>query len=262
MSASPTATTAAAGRTVGQVARMAGITVRTLHHWDEVGLLVPGGRSDAGYRLYDAHDMERLHQVLVHRELGFPLERIREILDDPSFDRGAALRAQRAALTAQGDRIARLVSAVDAAIAAHEEGRAMTDQEIIDALGGFDPAEHDDEVRERWGDTEAYAQSTARTSRYTAVDWRAVAAEAEQIAQRLAAAMAAGHGADEVEAMDAAEAHRRHISERFYDCPPAMHAGLGQMYVDDPRFTAYWDAIAPGLAAYVRDAFAANAARA
>lgn len=137
----------------------------------------------------------------------------------------------------------------------------MTDQEIIDALGGFDPSQYEDEVSERWGDTEAYEQSAAVTSRYTADDWRAVRAEADEIVRRLADALAAGSAADGVEAMDAAEAHRQHISSRFYECSRQMHAGLGEMYVADPRFTAYWEDVAPGLAAYARDAFVANAAR-
>lgn len=261
MAASRGSTTETTGRTVGEVARLAGITVRALHHWDDIGLVVPSGRSEAGYRLYGSEDLQRLHQVLVYRELGFSLERIRAIVDDPDVDRGAALREQRAALVAQADRLARLLTAVDAAITAHQEARPMTDQEIIDALGGFDPSQYEDEVRERWGDTEAYEQSTAVTSCYTADDWRAVRAETDEIVRRLADALAAGSAADGAEAMDAAEAHRQHISSRFYECSRQMHAGLGEMYVADPRFTAYWEDIAPGLAVYARDAFVANAAR-
>jgi hypothetical protein len=136
-----------------------------------------------------------------------------------------------------------------------------TDQDIIDALDGFDPADHDDEARERWGDTDAYRESARRTKDYDAEQWRTIKAEAAEVATRLAELLAAGELATGAAAMDAAEAHRAHVTRWFYDCTPEIHRGLGAMYVAEPRFTSYWDDREDGLAEFARDAFAANADR-
>jgi DNA-binding transcriptional MerR regulator len=250
------------GRTVGEVARLAGVTVRTLHHYDEIGLVRPSNRTDAGYRLYEAADLERLQQVLFYRELGFGLDEIGNLMAGPNFDRGAALREQRKLLEAEAVRLGAMIRAVDAAIDAHERGITMNEQDLFEVFGDFDPREYADEARQRWGDTDAYRQSTERTSRYSKQDWREVLAEGEAVARRFAAVMLAGDAATSDAAVEAAEAHRRHIDGRFYECSPAMHSDLGQLYVSDPRFTAYWDRYAPGLAEFVRDAIAANAERA
>ena len=119
-----------------------------------------------------------------------------------------------------------------------------------------------DEARERWGDTDAYRQSQERTARYTERDWAEIRAAGEDLNNRLAAALRAGVAADDPTAMDLAEEHRRQIDRYFYACGPEFHRGLGDMYVADPRFTATYDAVAPGLAAYLRDAIHANADRA
>ena len=122
-------------------------------------------------------------------------------------------------------------------------------------------AEHAREAEERWGDTDAYRESARRTSRYTKADWQRITTEARDIEARLAAALLAGIAADSVTAMDLSEEHRQHIAGAYYDCPPRMHRSLADMYVEDPRFTAHYEAVAPGLAAYVRDAVHANADR-
>jgi hypothetical protein len=119
-----------------------------------------------------------------------------------------------------------------------------------------------EEARERWGDTEAYRQSQERTARYTEQDWAEIKAAAADVSSRLAEAMNAGVAADSPTAMDLAEEHRQQLNRYFYDCGHDFHRGLGDMYVADPRFTATYDAVAPGLATYLRDAIHANAARA
>lgn len=248
-------------RTVGEVAELAHVTVRTLHHYDEIGLVQPSGRTEAGYRLYDEADLERLQQVLFYRELGFVLEDIASLMADPDFDRGEALRQQRKLLEAEGERLRSMLAAVDAAIAAHEGGYAMNEEDMFEVFGDFDPRHYEQEARERWGDTDAYRQSAERTKRYRKADWQAVMAESEAAADRFAAVLSSGAPPTSDEAVEAAEAHRRHIGDRFYDCPPDMHVGLGQMYMDDARFTEYWERRAPGLAAFVRDAIVANAER-
>lgn len=106
-------------------------------------------------------------------------------------------------------------------------------------FGNFDPSEHEDEVRERWGDTEAYAESSKRAARYSRDDWKRMRDEADSVNQRLADLCASGTDPEAEESMEAAEQHRRHIDRWFYPCSHEMHAGLGDMYVLDPRFTKY-----------------------
>lgn len=249
--------------TVSQVAGVAGVSVRALHHYDEIGLLRPSGRSAAGYRLYSDADLVRLQQILFYRALELPLDEIVRILNDPAFDVGAALRVQRELLAEKAVKLQALVSAVDAAIArlTNNSEEPMRDSEIHSMFEGFDPKQYEAEAEQRWGDTEAFKESKRRTARYTADDWREIKAESAEIFAALAALMRSGAPADGSEAMDAAEAHRRHIDRWFYPCPRAMHRGLGRLYVDDPRFTANIDKTSPGLAEYAAAAFAANAER-
>jgi hypothetical protein len=119
-----------------------------------------------------------------------------------------------------------------------------------------------EEARERWGDTGAYRQSEERAARYTEQDWREIEAAAGEVSRRLADALRGGVSADSSPAMDLAEEHRQQINRYFYDCGYDIHRGLGDMYVADPRFTAVYEEVAPGLAQYLRDAIHANAARA
>lgn len=246
---------------VGAVARMAGVTVRTLHHYDEIGLLRPTGRSDAGYRRYTDADLERLARILFYRELEFGLDQIRDAMADGDADALDHLRRQHGLLQARIERLQRLSDAVARAMEAQEMGIRLTPQERLEVFGDFDPDAHAGEVQERWDDTDAYRASTRRTARYTKADWERIKAEGGAVVERLAAAMLAGQPADGPEAMDAAEAHRRHIDAAFYPCSYEMHTGLARMYVADPRFTATYEAVAPGLAGYLHDAILANAAR-
>ncbi len=190
------------GFTVSKVARLARVSIRALHHYDEIGLLSPSGRSRAGYRLYQHADLQRLQQVLFFRELG-----------------------------------------------------------LFEAFGDFDPSEYENEVKERWGGTLAYEESVKRAKRYTKKDWEAIKAESERITKQLAALLASGRAPTEAKVMEVAEQHRCHIERWFYPCPRSMHRGLGELYVNDSRFTEKIDHVQPGLANYMRDAFRANADR-
>jgi MerR family transcriptional regulator, thiopeptide resistance regulator len=243
-------------KTVGEVAELAAVTVRTLHHYDELGLLSPSGRSDAGYRLYSRDDLARLREILIWRTLGFPLTEIASLLGDPGHDRLAALERQRELIEREIERLGALAAAVDAAIAAH---RDRAELEVETMFEGFDPSEYEDEARERWGDTDAYMYST-RTGSYGQAEWDEIRGEAETIVRELVTSMRAGHAADGPEARALAERHRRHISRWFYPCSPQMHRGLAEMYVADERFTQTYEREAEGLAAYFHDAILANAA--
>ncbi|HSM00970.1 MAG TPA: MerR family transcriptional regulator [Acidimicrobiia bacterium] len=247
--------------TVGRVARLAGVTVRTLHHYDEIGLVVPMDRTEAGYRLYGDREVRRLQEVLFFRELGFGLEEIKEIVERPGYDRTDALGRQREMLAAKRERIQKMIDAVDAAVDADQRGVTMSKEDMLEVFGDFDPSQYEDEARERWGHTDAYKESQRRAARYTKDDWKRIGAEAAEINEAFLALMRAGTPADSAEAMEVAERHRAHITRWFYDCSPEIHRGLGEMYVVDDRFTETIDEAGDGLAAYMSDAIKSNAAR-
>jgi MerR family transcriptional regulator, thiopeptide resistance regulator len=246
---------------VGEVAALAGVTVRTLHHYDRIGLLSPSGRTAAGYRRYSPADLDRLHQVLVYRELGFPLEEVATLLDDPAADPAEHLRRQHRLLLDRLERTRAVVAAVEKEMEARQMGISLTPEEKFELFGENYSEDYEREAEERWGDTEAWAQSQQRTRSYSKEDWVRVKEEVDDLNRRFVEAMRAGVPADSEQAMDVAEQHRQHISRWFYDCPPEMHAGLGRMYVEDERFTAHYERRAPGLARYVSTAVQANAAR-
>ncbi|TDE19608.1 MerR family transcriptional regulator [Nonomuraea mesophila] len=247
---------------VGQVAGLAGITVRTLHHYDEVGLLVPGERTRAGYRRYTDADLARLQQILLYRELGFGLDEIAVILDAPGADELAHLRRQHELLTRKAERLQEVIAAVERSMQARTLGIALTPQERFEVFGDFRPEDHEAEVQRRWGGTDQYAESRRRLASYTKADWLRLRAEAESITGDLVAACKAGLPADGEHAMDLAERHRDHINRWFYTCTHELHRCLGDLYVDDPRFRATFEDLLAGLAGFVRQAIHANAGRA
>lgn len=255
-------TTAAVARhTVGDVARLAGVSVRTLHHYDDIGLLRPTARTDAGYRVYVREDLDRLHAILAYRELGFDLGAIGGMLDKDA-DPVAHLERQLALLTRRAQRLEAPRAHLTKVLEAHKMGIQLDPQAMLEVFGDHDPSRHAEEAEQRWGDTEAYAESRRRASGYGKEDWIRMRDEMIAIEDRFIAAMVDGVPASDPRAMDVAEAHRDHVRRWFYDCGHAMHVGLADMYVADPRFTAHYDERAEGLAAYVASAIRANAARA
>jgi DNA-binding transcriptional MerR regulator len=246
---------------VGQVAGFAKVTERTLHHYDDIGLLVPGERSHAGHRRYSDADLDRLQQILFYRELGFPLEEVAALLDDPEADPRAHLRRRHELLTARIEKLQKMAAAVEHAMEARNMGINLTPEEKFEVFGDFDPDQYEDEARDRWGGTDAYRQSRQRTASYTKDDWKRLTEEFDALHRRMADLLAAGTPAGSEEAMDTAEEHRRFITRAYYDCAHETHTCLGEMYVTDPRFTRTYEEIRPGLAGYLRDAIVANAAR-
>ncbi|MET8125987.1 MerR family transcriptional regulator [Streptomyces sp. NPDC056653] len=246
---------------VGQVAGFAGVTVRTLHHYDGIGLLSPSGRSHAGHRRYDDGDLDRLQQILFYRELGFPLEEIAVLLDDPDADPQDHLRRQHALLSGRIAELQKMAAAVETAMEARKMGINLTPEEKFEVFGAKDPEEHAEEAERRWGGTATYAESQRRVARYTKDDWKRMQAEVAAWGEAYIAVMEAGEPAGSEAAMELAEAHRLHISTWFYECTYGIHRGLGEMYVCDPQFRAYYESIRPGLAEHLRDAIDANAER-
>ncbi|MFG2831680.1 MerR family transcriptional regulator [Streptomyces sp. NPDC048434] len=246
---------------VGQVAAFAGVTVRTLHHYDEIGLLLPGERNHAGHRRYGEDDLDRLQQILFYRELGFPLDEVAVLLDDPHADPQEHLRRQHDLLTGRIGRLEEMAAAVEHAMEARRMKVRLTPEEKFEVFGDFDPEDHAAEAEERWGGTDAYKESQRRAAAYTKDDWKRLTAEFDALHRAMADLLAREVPADSEAAMDVAEQHRRFISGAYYDCTYEIHSGLGEMYVADERFTATYEAIRPGLAVYLRDAMLANAVR-
>ncbi|POX41987.1 MerR family transcriptional regulator [Streptomyces sp. Ru73] len=246
---------------VGQVAGFAGVTVRTLHHYDEIGLLSPSARNRAGHRRYDDADLDRLQRILFYRELGFPLDQVAALLDDPEADPQEHLRRQHQLLTARIEKLQKMAAAVETAMEARRMGINLTPEEKFEVFGDHDPDQYADEVQRRWGDTEAYKESQRRAAGYTKEDWKRLTAELDAIHGRMAELLAQGVPAGSEAAMDVAEEHRTFICRRHYECSHELHSCLGEMYVADERFAAMYDGIRPGLAVYMRDAVLANAAR-
>src|SRR3954463_5877303 len=170
--------------TVGELARLSGVTVRTLHHYDRIGLVRPSRRTAAGYRDYTAPDLDRLHRVLVYRELGFPLEEVASLLDDPDADPAAHLRRQHRLLRDRLERTQAMVAAVEKEMEARQMGISLTPEERFEVFGEQDPSQYAAEAEERWGDTEAWTQSQRRTAAYTKEDWLRIKAEADDVNAR------------------------------------------------------------------------------
>ena len=247
--------------TIGEVARAAAVTVRTLHHYDAIGLLTPSARTAAGYRLYDVGDLERLQRILAYRSFGLSLDKIAALLDDPDVDPLDHLRTQHELLTERRDELNRMIEALEKTMEARKLGIQLEPEEMFEVFGDFDPTEHEAEVQERWGETDAYKESARRTAHYTKADWQRFKDEAEEINMAIAALIDEGIAPDDPRAMDAVDRARLQIDQWFYPCSREMHANLGEMYVADPRFTATYEKIRPGMARWMRDATAANATR-
>ena len=246
---------------VGEAARLAKVSVRTLHHYDEIGLLTPSHRDANGYRRYDDRDVERLQHIRYYQALGFALDEIAAFLDDPDVDELTHLQRQHRLISERRDQLGQMLAALEYAMEAHHMSISLTPDERFEVFGDHDPGEYGAEVEEQWGNTEAFKEARRRVRRCSKDDWLRMKAEGEGAVRALVAARQAGLSPTCGEAMDAAEAHRQHISRWFYACGLEVHRGLGELYVEDARFRRTYEAIEPDLAEYLRDTILANAER-
>ncbi len=235
--------------TVKVVAELAGVSIRTLHHYDEIGLLKPAQVTATGYRLYSPQDLERLQQVMFFRELGFGLHEIKAIIDRPGFDRRQALLEHKQLLLERQERLSRLIQSVDQTLDAMERGIQMDEKDLFN---GFDHSQYEEEARQRWGHSREFQQSVERTKKYTKEDWAAIQAEGGEIQQGIAARMDRDPADPEVQ--EWIGRHHQHINDRFYTCSTEVYRGLGDLYVGDERFTAYYEKVNPGMAQFMRAA--------
>ncbi|MEU4212450.1 MerR family transcriptional regulator [Streptomyces sp. NPDC026206] len=250
---------------VGQVSGFAGVSVRTLHHYDKAGLLSPTDRTPAGYRLYSDADLARLQQILFYRELGFSLEEIGAIMADPEANALGHLRERHRLLKEQIAKLNKLVEVAEHALEVRQTGVELTPLERFEVFGEvtFDLSYATD-AHLKWGHSEGHRQSMARAAAHTKEDWRQIMAEAAGWRQRLIAAYDADAAPGSDEAMALAEEHRDHISRWFTPCPPQMHCRIADDYVEDAR--AFALVVPPheqrtGLAPFLRAAIHANAER-
>lgn len=242
--------------TIQQLAKIAGTTSRTLRHYDAIGLLVPT-RDANGYRRYSKRDVERLQLILFYRSLNFSLETIHTLLESDT-DRAHILTTQVSALREKAAYFAALAETAEATLASLQGGVQMEDEALFKGLS-FDElkaheAKHETEVKSRWGDSDAYATSQKRAHDRSKDDWEALSQQQVDLVKPLIDLFTAGVPVEDERVQTALEANHAFINDHFYDCSLDMFSGLGQMYVADARFTAFYDKYAPGLAVYYNDA--------
>lgn len=237
---------------IGEAAQRAGVSVRAMRHYDQLGLLAPSRVTQAGYRYYDEAAMRRLEQILYFKELGFPLEEIREIMSDSQYDETEAMRRQRALLVLQRERIDAIIARLDEAMLG--EGKAKPEVFSMKEIETM-KSQYAQEVKARWGNTQAYAQSEKKTAGYGKADWQNVQDSMTALMERFA-------GVRDLPAEDAAVQAlvgewKAYITANFYDCTDEILKGLGQMYTADERFMANIDRCGEGTAACMSRAIAA-----
>lgn len=242
--------------TVKKLGRLAGISPRTLRFYDEIGILTPARTNSSGYRIYGQAEVDRLQQILFYREMGMPLERIKEMMTSASFDGAAALREHREQLLAKREQLDRLIANVERTIQAREGGPPMTDAEKFEGFKRELVAENErkygEEIRGKYGD-DRVNRSNAKLLALTPQQHEELTMLAEQVKSALAEAIREGDPAGE-KGRRAAELHKRWLMFHWPEYDAEAHAGLAQMYVDDERFRAYYDQERPGTAEFLRDA--------
>jgi DNA-binding transcriptional MerR regulator len=236
-------------KTVHEVSGLTGISVRTMHYYDEIGLLPPSEVTPAGYRLYDDTALEKLQQILFFRELDLPLKEIANILNSPSFDRHKALENHRKLLVMKRKRLDGLLRLVDDTL----KGDQMMSFKEFD-MTEIEEAKrkYSEEAAQRWGNTEAFAESQKKTSHYGKEDWQRIQAEAKEIYEAFAAKM--DQSPNDLAVQNLVAKWQEHITRNYYNCTKEILAGLGEMYVADERFTQNIDQYGKGLAQFMREA--------
>ena len=238
---------------INEFAKLAGVSVRTLHYYDEIGLLKPAFVDEQnGYRFYDEISLERMQEVLFYRELDFELKSIAEILSSPDYDKQKALAEQRKLLILKKERLERIIDALDGA----EKGTII--------MTAFDNSDYETarnryeaEAKQRWGETDAYKEQAEKTANYNKDQWQAVTDGLMTVLAKFAQCMKEGHAPDSDEAQVLVKELQNYITENYYTCTNEILAGLGQMYVADERFKNNIDKHTPGTAAFISESIAA-----
>ena len=234
---------------ISEVAKLTGITVRTLHYYDEVGLLKPSEITEAGYRLYSREDLEILQQILFFRELDFPLSQIKEIMNNPNYDKEEALKKQKELLIQQRQRIEGLIKLIDKRI---EGDNNMSFKEFDMNEIEENKKKYAKEVKERWGTSKAYEESEKKTSSYNKEKWGDINQETSEIFKGFAELRNSDPGSEEVQEL--VRRWQKYITDNFYTCTNEILSGLGLMYVEDERFKENLDKNGEGTAKLMAEA--------
>jgi DNA-binding transcriptional MerR regulator len=241
--------------TVQKLARLAGISTRTLRYYDEIGILKPARINSSGYRIYGKAEVDRLQQILFYKELGVSLDVIKEIVTSPTYDGAKALREHREQLLNKRKRLDVLIANVEKTIASMEGRITMTDKEKFE---GFkqqmiddNEAKYGKEIRAKYGD-DIVNRSNEKLKNMTKEDYEEVTRLAEEVLETLAEAFANGDPASDI-AQKTAELHKQWLMYFWSEYNKEAHAGIAQMYVDDARFKAYYEK-QPGMTEFLRDA--------
>lgn len=228
---------------IKEFAEFTGVSVRTLHYYDEIGLLKPAAVDEhSGYRYYDEASLLRMQEILFYRELDFPLKSIREILSSPNYDKQQALQEQKALLTLKKDRLERLIAAVDS---------AAKGETVMNAFDNSEFEQYKAEAKQRWGKTDAYKEHAEKTKNYTQDKWQNLNHGMNNILAEFACCMQSGSAPNSAAAQTLVKKLQDYISEHFYTCSDQILAGLGQMYTADERFKNNIDKHAAGTAEFI-----------
>ena len=240
------------GMKISEAAALAGVSVRTLHHYDQIGLLVPSETTDAGYRMYSEENLEMLQQILFFKELGFPLKQIQEILTSPSYNRYEALLLQKNMLMEKRDRAERMIHLIDKTIQHMKGAITMTDEERFEGIR-FNDDRYEKEARERFGD-EAVAETNQRLEKRSDREHLELSGEWEAMFQKLAGLRTQDPESREVQT--AIKEWYTFLNQNFGTYSPEAFHGLGQLYIQDERFTQNIDQYGEGLAQFMCKAMA------
>ena len=231
---------------IKEFAEFTGVSVRTLHYYDEIGLLTPAFVDRAtGYRFYDENSLLRMQEILFYRELDFSLKSIKDILSSPKYDKNRALKEQKHLLTLKKERLERLISAIDGAVKG---------ENIMKAFDNSDFEKHKAEAQEKWGNTDAYKEHEEKTKNYSKQKWNDLTEGMDRMMAEFALCMKRGAEPASSEAQNLVKCLQNHITENYYLCTNEILAGLGQMYVGDERFKNNIDKHADGTAEFICEA--------
>ena len=235
---------------IKEFAKLTGVSVRTLHYYDEIGLLKPAlVDAQNGYRFYDENSLLRMQEILFYRELDFPLKSILEILSSLDYDKQKALAEQRKLLELKKERLERIIDALDGATKGKVTMAAFDNSDYETARKQYEV-----EAKERWGETEAYKEHAEKTAKYTKDKWQAVNDGLMAVFAKFTECMNNGNTADSDEAHLLVKELQNYITENYYTCTKEILAGLGQMYVADERFKTNIDKNGNGTAEFVSQA--------
>lgn len=237
--------------TINQLAKIANVSVRTLHHYDDIGLLSSLRNDKNKYRIYEEKDLLKLQQVLFFRELDFKLKDIKSIIENPSFDIQEALKDHKKMILLRRKRLDALVMTIDKTINKITKKKNMKDEELYDAFKDEDQKQYAEEAKIRWGNTDAYKQSKERVSKMTKAQMDQIKKDADLFMKEITRHLNEDPTSEVVQKL--IKQHYESL-RTFYDPNPELYRGLAQMYITDPRFTTYYEKYAKGLAQFMHDA--------